>query len=214
MRDLRHTGADLDRVRKLFVHLIIGSGNAWSQGKRADDLAANRKSAGEWLALLEETRLLARLDRDRTAEMKASSDLRSQPKIFASDHGLITAFSAHPEPLDMPDVRGRVFEAVIFRHLRDLARAAGGHLSFARLANDLELDFVVRYPGRTVGIEVTSSKDATPRKLGRAAEIMRKLGIDLKLLIHGGFVSARTGDIDVVPLHEFLLEPQRYAGGK
>lgn len=212
LRDLRQTGVDLDRVRRLFVHLIAGSGNVWSQGKRADDLDANRKSAGEWLSLLESTRLLARLERDRTTDTKARAELRSQPKIFASDHGLITAFSAHPEPLDVLEVRARVFEAVVFRHLRDLARAGDGNLSFARLDNDLELDFVVRYPAHTVGIEVTSSAEATPRKLGRAVVIMRKLGIDRKLLVHGGLVSGRTGDIDIVPLHEFLMEPERYAG--
>ena len=214
LRDLRQTGVDLDRVRRLFVHLVTGSGNAWSQGKRADDLEANRKSVGEWLSLLEATRLLVRLERDRTKEIRARADLRSQPKIFASDHGLITAFSAHPEPLDDPDVRGKVFESVVFRHLRELARTSGGAVSFARLDDDLELYFIVRYPAHAVGIEVTSSPKATPRKLGRAGEFMRKLGIDRKLLIHGGLVSARTVDIDVVPLHEFLLTPERYAGGE
>ncbi len=214
LRDLRQASVDLDRVRRLFVHLVTGSGNAWSQGKRADDLEANRKSVGDWLSLLEATRLLIRLERDRSARTRARSELRSLPKIFASDHGLITAFSVHPEPLDVPDVRARVFEAVVFRHLRELAGGGAGELSFVRLDDDLELDFVVRYPAHTVGIEVTSSPEATPRKLGRADDVMRKLGIDRKVLIHGGLVAARKGDIDIVPLHEFLLAPERYAGGE
>ena len=127
---------------------------------------------------------------------------------------MIAAFSVHPEPLEVPAVRGRIFEAVVFRHLRELTRAGAGVVSFTRVEDDLELDFVVRYARHAVGIEVTSSSEAKPRKLGRAAEIMRTSGIDRKLLIHGGLAIGRSGDIDVVPLHEFLIAPERYAGDK
>ena len=54
LRDLRQTGVDVERVRRLFVYLINGSGNAWNQAKRADDLEANRKSVADWLSVLEE----------------------------------------------------------------------------------------------------------------------------------------------------------------
>jgi len=214
LRDLRQTGVDIERIRRLFVYLINGSGNAWNQAKRADDLEANRKSVADWLSVLEGTRLIARLDRDRPVRAKAHMQLRAQPKIFASDHGLITAFASAPEPLEVADIRARVFEAAVFRHLREVARAENGVLSFGRLEEDLEIDFIVRYPGHTVGIEVTSSTDAKPRKLARAGQAMNKVGIDRKVLVHGGLVSYATGDIKIVPLHEFLLAPQRYAGGE
>ena len=213
LRDLRHAGVELDRVRRLFVYLVAGSGQVWSQGKRADDLEANRKSVGEWLSLLEGTRLVARLEQDSHSRSRARAQLRSQPKIFASDHGLISAFSSYPEPLEVPEVRGRVFEAVVFRHLRELVRAGQGSLSFARLDDDLELDFLVRYPRHTVGIEVTASTEARSRKLTRAAEVMQKTGIDRRLLIHGGLEAGHAKDIELVPFHEFLMAPQRYAGG-
>ena len=50
VRDLLHTGLDVERLRRLFVYLICGSGNLWNQGKRAEDLEANRKSLSEWLS--------------------------------------------------------------------------------------------------------------------------------------------------------------------
>ena len=214
LRDLRQTGVDLERIRRLFVYLINGSGNAWNQAKRADDLEANRKSVADWLAVLEGTRLIARLERDHPVRAKAHTQLRPQPKIFASDHGLITAFASAPEPLEVADIRARVFEAAVFRHLREVARAENGVLSFGRLEEDLEIDFIVRYPGHAVGIEVTSSTDAKPRKLARAGLAMSKVGIDRKVLVHGGLVFHATGDIRIVPLHEFLLAPQRYSGGE
>jgi len=214
LRDLRQTGVDIERIRRLFVYLINGSGNAWNQARRADDLEANRKSVADWLSVLEGTRLIARLDRDRPVRAKAHTQLRAQPKIFASDHGLITAFASAPEPIEVADIRARVFEAAVFRHLREVARADHGVLSFGRVEENLEIDFIIRYPGHAVGIEVTSSTDAKPRKLARAGQAMSKLGIDRKVFVHGGLVSHATGDIKIVPLHEFLLAPERYAGGE
>lgn len=171
-------------------------------------------SVADWLSVLEGTRLIATLDRDRPIRAKARTQLRAQSKVFASDHGLINAFSSQPDPLGVADVRARVFEAAVFRHLRDLARSHNGVLSFGRLDEDLEIDFIVRYPGCVVGIEVTCSTDAKPRKLVRAAQAMSKLGIDRKVLVHGGLVSDTTGAIKIVPLHEFLLAPERCAGGE
>jgi predicted AAA+ superfamily ATPase len=161
---------------------------------------------------LEETRLLTRLERDNQAGTSARVALRSQPKIFASDHGLITAFSPHPEPIYDPDTRARVFEAVVFRHLRELARTANATISFGRLDDDLEVDFIVRYADTCVGVEVTSSADARVRKLRRADEAMSRMGITRKLLVHGGVRIEEGGGLEIVPLHEFLLNPARYAG--
>jgi predicted AAA+ superfamily ATPase len=212
LRDLSQTGVEVERLRRLFVYLVTGSGNAWNQQKRADDLQANRKSVADWLALLEETRLVIRLEREREHDRKASAQLRAQSKIFAADHGLITAFSAYSEPMEESDVRARVFEAVVYRHLRELSRAQAGQLSFVRLREDLEIDFVFQVGKTKVSIEVTSSTEATSRKIVRSAEAMSRLGITRKLLIHGGLISGRVDDIETIPLHDFLMDPERYAG--
>jgi predicted AAA+ superfamily ATPase len=212
LRDLLHTGLDVERLRRLLVYLINGSGNAWNQAKRAEDLDANRKSVAEWLIALEETRLIVRLDRDKPAQSKARTQLRQQTKIFASDHGLVTAFASAPEPLSAPDVRSRVFEAAVFRHLREVARRQGGNLSFGRLDDHLEIDFILRYGSHSIGVEVTSSPEAKPRKLARALQATRSMAIDRKLLVHGGLVSDLASDIKLVPFHEFLIDPHRYVG--
>lgn len=210
LRDLRQSGLDLERVRNLFVYLVSGSGNAWTQGKRADDLEANRKSVGEWLALLEGTRLITRLERDRRGVARARTALRAQPKIFASDHGLISAFAPHPDPLAESDVRGRIFEAVVFRHLR--AHAEDAALGFFRLDDDLEVDFVVRRERSSVGIEVTSSVDLPSKKISRTADAMSRSEVTRRLLIYGGRQSKMVGDLELVPLSSFLLAPDQYLG--
>ncbi len=213
LRDLLRTGADVERLRRLFVYLVNDSGSTWNQGNRASDLDANRKTVSEWLSVLEGTCLLTRLERDSHAGMSAKAALRSQPKVFASDHGLITAFSPHPDPLSNSETRARVFEAVVFRHLRELARPTNAVLSFGRLDDDLEVDFIIRYRDTSVGVEVTSSPEARSRKIGRAEETISRLGLTRGLLIHGGVRAQESGGLSIVPLHEFLLDPARYAGG-
>ena len=212
LRDLRRTGVDVDRVQRLFVHLVTTSGGIWNQVNRAGDLDANRKSIADWLQLLEGTRLITRLERDRVSMTKASSHLRAQPKIYASDHGLITAFSAHPEPSEVSEVRSRIFETVVFRHLRELARQGNGSLSYVRVMEDLEMDFVLRYRTVSIGIEVTSGTDVPVRKIDRLEQAAKQTHIDRRLLIYGGLVARRSADVQLVPLHEFLIDPGRYAG--
>lgn len=36
------------------------------------------------------------------------------------------------------------------------------------------------------------------------------LGIEKRILVHGGLESGVSGDIALAPLHEFLLAPERY----
>lgn len=210
LRDLLPTGLDVERLRRLFVYLICGSGNLWNQGKRADDLQANRKSLAEWLSALEQTRLIVSLPRHLAADSKASAQLRAQPKIFASDHGLITAFAPAAEPLEASEFRARVFEAAVFRHLREAAREHGADWSYSRVDEDLEIDFIVKGPKHSVGIEVTSSPEAKPRKLSRAGEAMKRLGIERKVLVHGGLISGLADDVTLAPLHLFLLDTASY----
>jgi len=46
LRDLRQTGVDIERIRRLFVYLINGSGNAWNQARRADESRSESEISG------------------------------------------------------------------------------------------------------------------------------------------------------------------------
>jgi len=204
LRDLTRFDVDVPRVRDLFVYVIQDSGALFKAKNRAVDLGADPRTVGGWLELLEDTLLLARLP--KYAE-HAAARLRASPKMFAADPGLVSAFSelsARDE-----EVRSKLFEAAVFRHLRDVARDRGGELSFFRDRENLEVDFVLEDPGAgTVAIEVTSSPRLRPRKIERLVRAAGRLGTDRRVLIYGGVAEEVVEGVRGLSLRRFLLEPE------
>lgn len=203
LRDLSRFDVDVPRVRDLFVYLVQDSGALFNASHRADDLGADPRTVARWLELLEDTLLLVRLPK---YAQHAAARLRSQPRIFAADPGLVEAFSLLPARDEQ--VRARAFEAAVFRHLRDLVPTGVGALSFFRKSEDLEVDFVLEGAGGKVAVEVTSSPRLRPRKVKRLRRAAKSLGADRAVLIHGGFVEETAEGISAVPLRRFLLDSE------
>ena len=200
-RDLGRQGVDAGRVARLFAYLVEASGDIFSARKRAEDLEADPRSIREWLDLLLQTQLLVSLDKHHG---RAAVGLRSQPRIYAADHGMISAFSPTPES---EDLRGRLFEAVVFRHLRDLAAERHATLTYFRSHDGLELGFVLATESALVGIEVTGSARVRPEKLAGVRQAGARLGTSQLCLIHGATVSHEEGQIRLLTLPAFLLDP-------
>jgi predicted AAA+ superfamily ATPase len=208
LRDLSAAGVDVQRVKDLFVYLIQDSGAELNAESRGNDLKADPRSIREWVRLLSDTLLVAPLER-RTRQAAAS--LRSRSRFFAADHGLVTAFAA-AAPGD-ERVRARIFEAVVFRHLREVARQLQAELTYFRQDEEREIDFVLEAGGVTVGIEVTSSSRVRPEKLAKVQKAGELLGADRLFLIHGGLIETRGDRVQPVPLVRFLLDPIVTLGG-
>ena len=210
LRDLRRQGVDLDRVKRLFLYLATDSGSIWNAEARASDLGANSKSVVDWLTLLEQTHLIRRLERDN-ARAKASSRLKSRPKIYAADHGLITALSAVSDPISDTDIRGKVLEAAVYRHIREFDRS--GNVTFFRPGEDLEIDFLIPRRGQPpIAIEVTGATNADSRKLLRFSKAARLAGSSRQLLVHGGIGLHSEGTVDLIGARDFLLAPENWLG--
>jgi len=203
MRDLTMFVKDVEKAKALFVYLVQDSGAIFDSKARARDLNVDARSVQSWVRLLEETRLIIPLSRRSS---QPSARLRSKPRIYAADHGLVVSFAPSPDPLREPRIRGAVFEATVFRHLRDAAATLRGEISYFRQRDDLELDFVLDLPGGTIAVEVTSSTDPT-RKLGKLSKAAHAVRADHVLLIHGGPLDSRRAEVWIVPLLQFLLAP-------
>lgn len=207
-RDLEQAGVDVDGVRRLFVFLAQESGEVFRLRPRAEQLQNDHRTVKRWLRLLDEAALVVRLPR---FGVRASSRMRAPEKIYAADHGLVSAFAVTSASEER--VRSRVFEAVVFRHLRDLtrerAREREGGLSFFRQRNDLEIDFVLELPERRVAVEVTSSGTVPERKIERLGRAADELGAEERFLVSGGVTEAVRDGVRVLPLREFLLRPER-----
>ena len=205
LRDLLTSGADVRRIKELFVYLVQDSGADFFAEKRADDLKADPRSVREWVHLLNDTLLVAPLER-RTRQ--AAAALRSRTRLFAADHGVVAAFAVAPS-LD-ERVRARVFEAAVFRHLREAARQLEAELTYFRQDEEQEIDFVLDRGEATVGIEVTSSNRLRPEKIQKVRRAGESVGADRLLLVHGGLVEVkgeREERVQPVPLVRFLLDP-------
>lgn len=209
LRDLARFEVDLTRVRDLFVYLVQDSGALFNASHRANDLGADPRTVSRWLELLEDTLLLIRLP--KYAE-HAAARLRGQPRIFAADPGLVNAFSLLPARDE--EVRAKVFEAAVYRHLRELVQQGTGDLSFYRRGENLEVDFVLERPGGLVAVEVTSSPRLRPRKVERLRRAASRLKADRSVLIHGGLVEEEAEGIEALPMGRFLLDPGVVLGGE
>jgi predicted AAA+ superfamily ATPase len=204
LRDLGGRVKDPDHVRKLFAFLVRESGGIWNETDRASDLQSNRHSVRQWRQLLEDTLLVVPLE--RFTERPAVA-LRSRPKIYAADHGLVAAF-ALTDPAD-PETRGRIVETTVFRHLRELLRGdARTSLSYYRDRSEHEVDFVLDLPGSRVLVEVTISGRLKPGKLSRLEEVARKTGAERKIVVFGGAIGGEQDRAQAIPLGTFLLDPQ------
>lgn len=208
-RDFARYEVSAESVKNLFIFLVEESGSIFNAAQRARDLERDRRTVQRWLSLLEDGGLVAQLPRFAT---RPSRRLRGagSPKVFAADHGMVAALST--VDVTDPEVRGRLFEAVVFRHLRDLARARPGRLSYFRPDDDLELDFVIETDGRKVGLEVTSTSSVRPRKLARVRRAAEALGAEHVFIVHDGISASEEGGVRQVPLSRFLLAPDRIGG--
>jgi hypothetical protein len=202
LRDMAGLGVDVQRVKDLFVFLARESGGELNAEARAQDLGADPRSVREWNRRLAETLLVIPLERFTE---HAAAGLRARPKIYAADPGIVQAFATLPA--QDSEVRARAFEAAVFRHLREVARGAGGDLNYFRHKDDLEIDFVLQAAGRKIAIEVTSGARVRSAKVERLRRAGGVLGADLLLLIHGGVIQESVQGIRTVSLPRFLLNP-------
>ncbi|HVT58776.1 MAG TPA: ATP-binding protein [Thermoanaerobaculia bacterium] len=198
-RDLGRTGLDVERVRRLFAFLVENSGSIFKAPERARDLGADPRSVREWLERLTDTLLLVSLE---SYHKRAAARLRSQPKIYAADPGLVSAFSPAAQP-----ERGRAFESAVFRHLRAAARELSADLCYFRTGDGMELDFVLQTARERIGIEVKSSVRIRAEEVKRARQAASSLGASRLLLVYGGAVSEPALDVPLVALAQFLLDP-------
>lgn len=201
VHDLSSQGVDVQRVKDLFVYLVQDSGAEFNAEARGRDLGADARTIREWLRLLSDTLLILPLER---YSRNAASGLRSKSKIFASDPGLVTSFASLPT--QDAGVRAKVFEAAVFRHLREAARELKGSLTYFRNKDDLEIDFVLETGGELVGVEVTSNVQVRPDKVARLRKAGEKLGTRRLLLVHGGLVESGY-DVRSLSLRTLLVDP-------
>lgn len=209
LRDLAGLGVDVQRVKDLFVYLLQDSGAEFNAEARARDLGADPRSVRDWARLLADTMLIHPLER---FIRHPAAGLRSKPKMFAADPGLVMAFS--PSPVQDERSRAQAFEAAVFRHLREVAHELEGELTFFRHRDDLEIDFVLEaLDGSLTAIEVKSGRRVRTEQVERIRKAGRELKANRLLLIYGGVIQGKSEGVEEVALSRFLFDPVRSLQG-
>jgi predicted AAA+ superfamily ATPase len=207
LRDIAREVRNPEPVRALFVYLVQQSGGIWNASKRATDLGSDERSVSQWQTLLGDTLLVTAL---RRYAAHAAASLRSRPKLYAADHGLVQAFAvaAHSDT----ERQARVLETAVFRHLREVERGyahLSGSLSYYRDRRGLEADFVLELPENRVVVEVTASRRVKAEKLERLRAVGDRVDAQSLVLVYGGLVSEEVEGVQVTPATRFLLDPKK-----
>ena len=203
LQDLVRHGVDVLGAKRLFVYLVQNSGLILNVSNIAKEIGdRDRRAVSEWVGLLEDTQLVSRLERFTSSP---ASRQKAHPKYYASDHGLISAFSVIP--FDEYAVHARVLEAVTFRHLREMARSISAELYFYRNKRHQECDFLVVMPEQTIAVEVTSSRRARSDKIDNLVKLTADENWDRGILLYTGLDAQEILGIDVLPVSQFLLSP-------
>jgi predicted AAA+ superfamily ATPase len=167
-----------------------------------------------WLRLLEDgclvTVLPPRRATQKNGRMRGAQQLRARPRVYPSDHGMVPAFAPFLDPMSRPDVRGKVLEAAVLRHLRGVRDVrADFELSFYREGEQHDLDFVIDFHDRSLGVETTMSRD--PRKdLAKKGTAAERAGVDSLVIVHGGSEDTRIDKLRLVPFDKFLRDPESF----
>jgi predicted AAA+ superfamily ATPase len=209
-RDLAqlHPDVDQEQMVRLFAYLVRCSGDIFEAAARARDLAGrdhrpDERSVRKWTRLLQETMLTAHLER----RAGGAAPLRSKPRIYAVDPGLVAAFAVAPHPPGDTSVRGRLYEAAVFRHLREAREPRHDEISYFRRDDNLEIDFIVESEGGPIGVEVTASADPARQKIDRLLRAGRALKARRIILVCDVRIASKAEGVELVPLSQFLLSP-------
>jgi predicted AAA+ superfamily ATPase len=131
------------------------------------DLTVDRRTAGRYLDLLEEMRLIRRLPGLRTGRTNSE---RAVPKVHMTDAILVS-----PNPGGTSDAfRGAMLETFVVNEFATQLEWVGGAdgLFHWRDRNRHEVDLVVELDGRFIPIEIKRTRDL-PRSAGSGLDAFR-----------------------------------------
>ncbi len=214
-RDLaRRNPVDGERVTLLLRYLLESSGSLFDAKKigesfQQDGRAPDQRSMEKWVRMLEDAMLVTRLERWQKQPL-GNVKARLHPKFYASDHGLLMAFSLARDPRTDPDVRARTFEAIVFRHLREHARVSGAKVHLYRPKKPkqdegAEVDFLVQGSDLSCAVEVTHSRRPERKKLTRLKQLAADLEVPA-LLVYGGLAEEVRDGVRCLPLRTFVSD--------
>lgn len=169
----------------------------------ARDAGVSRPTVQGYFDVLVDTLVAVRLP-----ALKARARVKevAHPKMYFFDPGVVRSLSRRlREPIENTE-RGPLLETYLLHELRAFVNDAGcgGELSYWRTASGTEVDFVWSRGGRHVAIEAKAS-DRWRGEAGRGlSELAASLPKTRTLAVYLGPRALKAGDLEVLPLADFL----------
>ncbi len=164
-----------------------------------------RKVAEDYFRIAEDLLIAVRLT---PFTRRAQRRVVAHPKFYFFDAGVFSAIRPRG-PLDGSEtVVGPALETLVLQELRAINDylALEYELHYWRTHDGTEVDFVLYGPNGLVAIEVKSGSRVRSEDLTALREFAADYPMARTTLVYGGTRRERDGDIDVVPVGDFLRE--------
>jgi predicted AAA+ superfamily ATPase len=193
----------LDAFARFLEGAAIANGQVTNVAGIARDAAVARPTVQGYFETLVDTLIGAWLPAWR---VRAKVKERAHPKFFFFDAGVVRGLTGRLHDRVGDDERGSLLETYVLHELRAHIELAGcgGQLSYWRTPAGVEVDFVWHRARRAVGIEVKASQRWRPEHARGLRELVAAGVVQRGVAAYLGRARLRDGDIDVLPLDEFL----------
>jgi uncharacterized protein len=165
--------------------------------------AGNTTTIASYLQLLSKAFLVAPIERWRGSKINQRA---STPKLVILDNGLLFSMNGfkYKEAIGHKTLWGRCVENSVGARLYYVAQEIGASLFYWR-DRDKEVDFVLKYANRVIGIEV---KSGLPQKTPAAFRAFRKKYRNAECIMLSSQKNSKAGtDISRISLKDFFQLP-------
>lgn len=194
---------NLGGYARLLDLVAASSGKVLNLAALSQDAGIAHESVRRYLEVLEDTLLVFRVP---AWSGSTRAGLVAHPKHFLFDLGVRNALLRRPLNHPLSDEMGLLLEHLV---AYELVRRGGSlwpesRVSYYRTKHGAEIDFVLEIGREVWAIEVKASRRAPTSTAGFESFSKRATRLVRKLVVFLGPRAQRLGDIEVLPLRDFL----------
>ncbi|MFN0205638.1 MAG: ATP-binding protein [Planctomycetota bacterium] len=200
---------DLGGYARLLDLVAAGSGNILNLQSLCREAGISYETARRYLEILEDTLLIFRVPAWSGSDR---ASLIAHPRIYIFDIGVRNALLRRPLDKPLADERGLLLEHIVAYELHNRLSTLwpDAKLYHFRTRNDVEVDFVLEVDRELWGIEVKAARQVSRHDCkGLAALGERTKQLKRQIIVYLGDRAQRIGNVEVLPLIEFLGELPR-----
>jgi predicted AAA+ superfamily ATPase len=200
----------LDAFTRFLDVAALANAQVVNVASLARDAGVARPTVQGWFDVLTETMLGVWLP---SWQPRVRVRETGHPKFFFFDTGVVRTLTGRVRDPITAEERGSLLETWLLHELRAYQEVArtGGRLSYWRTPQGVEVDFVWSRGDHHVAIEVKASARWRPEYLSGLNALLATGLLARAYCVYGGDVAMRFGEVEVLPVAEFLARLQ--AGG-